>query len=403
MKVGADFDIAILGAGPAGAAVALALPQIYSVIHIDRAGPEKEKLCSGLLTREAREALKKLTGNAEPPKAVRRSPSVSLLRAVDFDNNYSTAVEVDYMNICRASLDRWLLSQVNRKNYITRWGANVSRIEMTENHFNIKLSEETGVSKITSRYIIDCTGWASVSRMAMRAARAPKRFALQVNLPYNSNIHEFKAFFHREHTDWFGWTVPKEKEMLAGIGFERDIDGINGTGETEKGDGRNRMLLLVKFLKFLASQGFIADEFLPEQMSLREAKDFHKKYKVRGSPITTISSIKELHFGGGGLFTAGEAAGLCSPSSGDGISYALSSGLAIGKTFETIGRRKASKARANMDDYRLYRDLMAAELRELRFNIQKAKMMASPRMRGAALRFLSWHNGKRIDKIAAKT
>ncbi len=396
-----EFDIAILGAGPAGAAAALSVPENCAVIHIDRAGPEKEKLCSGLLTKDARQALKKLTGSDKPPKSVQRNPSVDVLRAVDFDNDYSTTVGVDYMNVCRGSLDRWLLSLCRGKNYVKCWGANVTRIECLERHFSIKISSGDETRKIAARFVVDCTGWAAVSRMAFRETRAPKRFALQVNLPYKSSVHEFKAFFHKDHTDWFGWTVPKEDEILAGIGFERDFDGINGTGGAAKAEGGNRLVALLRFLDLLAGRGFVDREIIPEKIDTRSSKAFHSKYKVKGSPITTISSLKELHFGSSGLFAAGEAAGLCSPSSGDGISYALASGLAAGKIIDKIVSRKSGKVKANADDYRLYKDLLAAEIRELRFNTQKAKMMASPRMRGAALRFLSWHNGNRIGKIAA--
>ena len=87
-----DYTVAILGAGPAGAAAALSLPDGLSVVHLDKAGPAREKLCSGLLTIEAQNSLIKLLGTSKLPANVSAPPDIDVLRYMDLDNGSTMTI-----------------------------------------------------------------------------------------------------------------------------------------------------------------------------------------------------------------------------------------------------------------------------------------------------------------------
>jgi len=422
-----EYDVAIVGAGPAGAAAALSLPSELRIAHIDSGFPNHAKLCGGLLTEEAMASVRIITGVTELPSDVACEPNYSVLRSVDFDNHVTTTMNVGYLNICRSSFDRWLLSLVSRDEYKTLWGVKARSIKKNGRHFEINCHRDGERFTILTRFIIDCSGWASLSRKSPSLGCAPRRFALQIALPYSKET-EYQAFFSKEYTDWFGWTIPKNDKLLVGIGFRRNDElttaggsikpnedlAINvneeanendessfGTNDYRETDRDNPWLpgAFIAFLSRLREAGYVPHIDLPDPRDRMGVKTFFGRNSVYGCPITALTSIKQINFGREGLFLAGEAAGLCSPSSGDGISFALASGIALGQVFRRMLIKHRLKDRARARDYRLYRDLLASEIRELRFNIQKAKMLANPKLRNAAFKFLSWHNGKPVERL----
>ncbi|MEP0813129.1 MAG: FAD-dependent monooxygenase, partial [bacterium] len=317
-----DFDVAIIGAGPAGAAAALCLPEGISVAHLDRGGPAREKLCSGLLTEEAQRALAAIFGKYNLPPEVAAPPNINVLRYVDFDNNVTMTLPVKYASMHRANFDRWLLSKIKRDGYKTLWGAVVTAVAREDHTFKIDYLLDGEKKSLSARFVIDASGWAAITRGENGFARPVRRFAMQAVFP-GGGAKEFRAFFHEGHTDWFGWTVPKEDMVLAGIGFAQEPDTYSGNGSgaqaskahkrarraAEKaghgaphadGNGaakQNRLLSFAKFLSMLSEKGWLEVPGLPAPDDLDAIKEFNRIFPVKGSPITTITSIKQVHLG----------------------------------------------------------------------------------------------------------
>ena len=77
------YDIAVVGAGPAGALLCSLLSKNYSVIVFDRQGEgsDFEKPCGGLLSEAAQEAFAKLSINI--PEEILTTPQIYSVRTLD--------------------------------------------------------------------------------------------------------------------------------------------------------------------------------------------------------------------------------------------------------------------------------------------------------------------------------
>ena len=79
------YDIAIIGLGPAGAALARLLSEKFKIIAIDRKNKNTNKCCGGLLSPDAQKALAQF--DICLPKDVLADPQIFSVRTIDFDNN----------------------------------------------------------------------------------------------------------------------------------------------------------------------------------------------------------------------------------------------------------------------------------------------------------------------------
>jgi flavin-dependent dehydrogenase len=98
-------------------------------------------------------------------------------------------------------------------------------------------------------------------------------------------------------------------------------------------------------------------------------------------PLGRPGRAEHLLAGDGRILLAGEAAGLVSPSSGEGISFALESGAAAGRAAAT-GLSAASAGAPGA----AYAAAFAAQARRVRAKFLKARVIFSPRWRRLALR-----------------
>jgi geranylgeranyl diphosphate/geranylgeranyl-bacteriochlorophyllide a reductase len=427
MKVNSEFDIAIIGAGPAGIAAAISIPPSYTVIQFEKSNYPVKKLCGGLLTQDALRHVSILTGLNKLPDSIKCSPVTQILRSVDFDCGMTTVIDVGYDNIDRNKFDAWLSSYINRTNYKLEYSTKVVDIKKSNGGFIIDAVKADTVTQYRAQIIIDCSGWVYISGKIKNKAKLARRFALQFSIPNeinhsqeknagtdfkNPNLNqEYRAYFFKQITDWFGWTIPKDKELVVGIGFQRNGECAletkysNRSNDSALSRSYNEAEIpitsrFIQFIQHLNEKGFIKLDRIPDYMDAEAVKSFFSENSVKGCPITSLTSIKQVYLGDNNIFVLGEAAGLVSPSSGDGISYALSSGMAVGKVLERVLTKNKRNGRSiDQDDQRLYADLLAYETRELRFNVQKAKMLSNPKMRNAALWFLSWHNGKSMERL----
>jgi geranylgeranyl reductase len=111
------YDVAIIGAGPAGATLARLIAEKYRVLLIDKRQlidlPEKlssSKCCGGLLAPDAQRMLSRL--GLGLPKSVLEEPQLFVVRAIDIQQGLEGYYQRHYINMHRQKFDRWLLSLV---------------------------------------------------------------------------------------------------------------------------------------------------------------------------------------------------------------------------------------------------------------------------------------------------
>jgi flavin-dependent dehydrogenase len=166
--------------------------------------------------------------------------------------------------------------------------------------------------------------------------------------PESATPAEHLVLFSSELTEFYAWAIPKGDHMLIGCAFH------------EKRGARER------FEKVL--------DWYRRELGLERSPS-----AVSGRYLSRPCRWLHLFPGDGQVLLAGEASGLVSPSSGEGISFALISGAAAG----------AAAGRAPADALEEYRKTFAPLARIVMIKTLKARVIYSPAARRWALR-LPW-------------
>ena len=303
------YDIAIIGAGPAGATLARRLGSQYRVLLVDRrrmdldpADSPVSKLCGGLLAPAAQRELARQ--GLGIPQAVIAGPQLFAVRTLDLAAELERLYQRFYVNVDREAFDRWLVSLVPES--VERcFGWSLIRLELDAEaptlHFT---TAQGGRASVRTRFVIGADGANSaVRRFAYPDEPSPKRYVgVQALLSAPGAGAHYGAYFDSRITDFYGWTVPKGDHLLVGA-------AMPSSGAVASG--------FEQFLETLRAHHLVGGSELT-----RDA-----------APIARPTQPWHLLTGYGRILLAGEAAGFISPSSAEGISYALRSGANLARAF----------------------------------------------------------------------
>lgn len=305
------YDIAIIGAGPAGATLAQRLGSEYRVLLVDRRRLDLDptespmpKLCGGLLAPSAQRELARQ--GLGIPASVVGGPQLFAVRTLDLSADLERLYQRFYVNTDREAFDRWLVSLVPDR--VERcWGWSLSAVEVDDDAPTLTFrTAEGGRACVRARVVVGADGAGStVRRLAYGQEPAPERYSA-IQAIYDSGASDpfFGAIFDESLTDFYGWTIPKGNTIVVGAAFP------TGTGVPERFDA-----LVAK----LRASGF----------------RFGRELSRGAAPISRPTRPGHLFVGRGRVLLTGEAAGFISPSSAEGISYALRSGADLAHALES--------------------------------------------------------------------
>lgn len=344
------YDVCIVGAGPAGATLARLLAPRYRVLLADRRRLDlpasvatSGKPCGGLLAPAAQRELARQ--GLALPAGVTAGPQVFAVRARDLPSGLERDYQRFYVNVDREAFDRWLASLVPEAETAFGWrlAALASEPDCVALRFETPGGGRAGVR---ARLVVGADGASSlVRRLVFGRGTLPARYAaVQGFFRATAEDARFGALFDRRLTDFYCWTIPKGDTVLAGGAFP--LSAARGRYEA--------------FVEAARREGFGLGGELRRESAL----------------LLRPSRPRHVQLARGRVALVGEAAGLISPSSAEGISYALRSADALSRACE-----------GGLDDVSYaYRLTAAALVMEVLGKAAKAHLIATDDVRRAVLR-----------------
>ena len=348
------FDLIIIGAGPAGATLARLLGGHMSILLVDSRNMDDEdvqgKCCGGLLAPDAREWLARLS--LALPSSVLDIAQPLTVRALDMQSGDTSSYPRHYFNLNRTRFEKWLLSLLPVS--VTRlYSHRCININRDGQKTTVTLKGAEGLKNYHAPLLVAADGAGSILRKKLQHPAASSYLAIQERYNYSEvkapppASSEYGALLHPQTTDFYGWIIPKHNGFLLGAAFKPDKRAIQRRWAA--------------FKNALARYGYI----------------FQKPAHRQGCQLLRPRP-SDIFYGLPGVFCIGEAAGLISPSSAEGFSYAFASAQHL--ALALIDSRHPQKA---LQNYR-------ANCRPLHLNIAwkrvKSYVMYTPTLRRLVMR-----------------
>lgn len=304
------YDIAIVGAGPAGATLARLVGYRYKVLLLDKrqlTGDTsgsfiRAKCCGGLLAPDAQKMLSVL--GLGLPQDVLTGPQLFAVRTIDLQTSVERHYQRFYINIDRGKFDRWLVSLIPA-GIDLRFGSSFKSFERKDGAFELKITQNGKEFVETAKILIGADGaFSAVRRQALPERPLPKRYiAVQEWYEVDELLPYYTTIFDNEVTDFYSWTIPKENYLIIGSALSPQNQPIN------------KFKLLKKKLR---KYGF----------------QFDRPVKKEGAYLLRPVSARQICLGKNGIALLGESAGWISPSSAEGLSYSFRSALLLAQSLQ---------------------------------------------------------------------
>lgn len=316
------YDVAIVGAGPAGAIfakeLAASLPKL-KILLIDGQTEHNKKVCGGLLAPDAQEVLAKF--GLTLPKRVLEDPQIFAVETLDITSKQKRCYKRHYLNMDRYEFDKWLLSLV--PNSVEVMNTRCLSVVACDGGYSLKLRE--GEAFATS--VVGADGGASVVRRDLIGALPYQYVSIQQWFETDSSrLPPYSCIFDEKTSDSCSWTIRKNKYAVFGGAFKKE--GCREAFEAQKA----------------RLEAFVGHKF-------------GEAIKTEACLLTSPRRPSDFVIGNGGAYLVGEAAGFISASSFEGISSAMLSGKLLAEAFleggdsekiQKLYKRKTRKLRAKL-------------------------------------------------------
>jgi flavin-dependent dehydrogenase len=282
------FDVIIVGAGPAGLNAAKILGNAEKKVLLleknEKIGP---KVCAGVLTRKSRKYL------SLPDGLIEKSFSSIIFRSPRFKTKIQLEKNYFFL-IDREKIGQWQLAKIDNQNVTVRTDARVTKI--AEDFLTINNEETVGY-----RHLIGADGSASVVRRYLKIPTILYGVAIQYLIPQDKfndlEIHFDSSLFG----PWYAWIFPRHDFVSVGYSHPSKAQNLKNV----------------------------------DPIKIRKGFDhWAKKNNIDLGSIALQSFSVNCDFRGykfGNIFLAGDAAGLASGFTGEGIYQALVSGEEIAR------------------------------------------------------------------------
>jgi geranylgeranyl reductase family protein len=286
----APYDLAVVGAGPAGASAArAAAARGLSVLLLDKEPFPREKPCGGAISARGIHYL----GASIPPQLVEGTVDRARIRYRDITTDSSSTEPVVWI-VDRARFDAYLLEEATSAGAVTR----VARVrEVSGGPATVALRTDAGV--FHSRYAVVAEGAFGGLKGAVRRKDRPEEMGLCA-VTWSPADEQLRSVYPHSAIEvhfglagyGYGWVFPHRDRFSVGVGGRAD--------------------------RFTSPRSRLED-------FLRESG--HDPALARGARIHPIPAGGiDRPVGSGRVLLAGDAAGFVDAFLGEGISFAIRSG-----------------------------------------------------------------------------
>jgi geranylgeranyl reductase len=276
------YDVIIVGAGPAGLICAEKLSSSdMRILLLEKDEIFGDKVCAGGLTR-------KDLGILNIPEEILAQKVYKTAVHSPKRNSFAETKDTVVVTINRKVLGSWQRGQLKNTKVEVR---NKSRVqEIHADHVVLGTGEKLGY-----RFLVGADGYASLVRRYLKIPLKKKLIGIQYIVPVKDLDPKLEIFLDSRHFDaWYGWIFPHKDEISVGCCCDPRYYSSKKLKE--------------KFHQWLTKKGI--------DISHAEYQSAPISYDYRG-----------LKFGN--VFLAGEAAGMASGLTGEGIYQSLVSGIEV--------------------------------------------------------------------------
>lgn len=294
------YDIIIVGGGPAGATLARLLPGHLRALLLcdDRRG----KPCGGLLAPDAQKALARF--DLTLPKEVLVDSQIFAVRTIDLASRQQRYYQRMYINVDRVRFDQWLLAMAP-PHVTVRHVRCRSVARQTAGGFLVTFpGADGGLASASAPVLVGADEAGSLVRRTLCGPARTRRYtAIQQWFPLEAVNPFYSCVFDPVTSPCCSWSICKDDFFIFGGAFPPK--GSRAAFEAQK-------RRLADFL----------------------GMDLRAPVKTEACQVLRPSRPASFCLGGGGAYLIGEAAGLISPSSLEGISSAILSATALAESLE---------------------------------------------------------------------
>ncbi|MFH1327937.1 MAG: FAD-dependent monooxygenase [Candidatus Bathyarchaeota archaeon] len=304
------YDVVVIGAGPAGATSAFRCSKLgFKVLLIEKGDKQRCKPCGGLLTPVCSDYFREVF-EADFPDEVFSNPKLLGIYLVPPSGrrNAGKIRKYNLTNIRRDKFDFWMSTIVEKQRVEIQYRTELVDFKNLDDKILVEIRNGEKVQRLYTRYLIGADGVHSrVRNILYKGVKFDTITVLQEYYKARGDFeNSFHCFFQGEISPTYAYVIPKDGLYLVGLGVKE------------------------------RSSSSIADHVRKFKAWLKREFSFEEISFVR-KEVWKIPFCYPL-LGEGNVILAGDAGGFCNALTGEGIRYAIESGVEVGLAFKELGK-----------------------------------------------------------------